>query len=127
MFKPIRVIEASGKRSFEKACNALVADGYTLSSSACGGSNERDGYVYQAIFVLSGPRVPGNLFNIGDKVKTRNLVDDPSCNGMTFTIKTCRTFKPNKYCPSGILYYVVEPIPWGDDYIYQEKLRLVEN
>jgi hypothetical protein len=53
--KPVVVLDSSDTEAFEDDCNALVRDGYVMSSSSCGhvDSAEYDFCAtFQAVFVL---------------------------------------------------------------------------
>jgi len=68
-------------------------------------------------------RINDFRYEIGDKVVFDGLVDYPEYNGTVVTIKAYRPLPPNVYCSSGHGYYLEEPIPWGDHYVYEERLR----
>lgn len=59
------VVNESGQKEFEKKVNALMKDGYKLSSSSCGfvgevGNTVYDCEYFMAIMVKDGGRKVGN-------------------------------------------------------------------
>ena len=113
----ILIIEGNAEK-FAQECNWAIEQGYSLSSSSCGP-------LYRAIFVFLDVIPPGKKFNVGERVSLTGIVGYPEYNGKIFTIKAWRTIVKNQFCHSGFVYYVHEKIPWGDTYIYEERLQQV--
>ncbi len=67
----------------------------------------------------------GYRFHKGQRVKFTGLLDHPEYNGQEVVIRDYRPCNRSNYCPSGKAYYLVGGTPWGDDWVYQERLTAV--
>lgn len=67
----------------------------------------------------------GFLYKPGDKVILTGMMENPEYNGYEAIVSGYRPVEPNKFCPSGCAYYLQGgPLPWENEYIYQERLKL---
>lgn len=65
-------------------------------------------------------------FNPGQKVIVHGMLDHPEENGTILTILTSKKTAITEYCLSGNAYYFHEDLKCGLDYLFEERLKLVE-